>query len=93
MYGKHSTKTDHAERIKRAVELVCKGGNVKKFFQKPPRLYEEAKLNDGANFGPIEEFFKFCLRVLHFLFLKKQETYYEVKENFLEYGENVKEAI
>ena len=70
MYGKPLTKTDDAKRIKGAVELTCKGGNVKKFFQKPSKLYEEAKLNGVANFGPIKEFFKFGLRILQFLFSK-----------------------
>ena len=58
--------------MKEAVKLEWKGGKIEEFFQKRKNLHKEAKLNDRANFGPIKEFSKFGLSVLHFLFLKKE---------------------
>ena len=72
---KFSPKKTEAEVMKEAVNLVYKGGNVKKFFVKASELYKEAKFNDRAKFGLIREAIKFDQGILQFVFLRKADTH------------------
>ena len=87
---KFSTKKTEAEVMEEAVNLVCKGGDVKEFFVKASKLYKEAKFNDQAKFGLIREAIKSDQGMLQFVFLRKADTYEKVRETCLEYADNRK---
>ena len=55
---KFSSKKIEAKVMKGAVDPVYKESNVKEFFVKANKLYKEAKFNDQAKFGSIDEAIK-----------------------------------
>ena len=75
--------------MKKAVNLVFKGGIVKEFFIKSNKLYEKAKFSDQEKFEFIWEV-KSDQGMLQFLFLRKEDTYEKFKETCLEYANNKK---
>ena len=75
LWENFSTKKAEEEVMKEAVNLVYKDGNVKEFFVKASKLYEEAMFNDRAKFESIREAIKFDQGILQFVFLRKAGTY------------------
>ena len=74
--------------MKEAVNLVYKGGNVKKFIMKVRKLCKEANFNDQAKFRLIREAIKFDQGMLQFVFVEEADTYETVQKTRLLYADN-----
>ena len=85
---KFSIKKTNPEVMKEALNLVCKGGNVKELFMKASKYYKEAKFSDRVKFVLIREAIKSDLGTLQSVFIRKGGAYEKFREKCLEYADN-----